>query len=97
MEAGGRAYFSRVTFHFSLSEPMCEGKGKLSRSSPCYRFCEHDCGGTYNVGTLERRFTTSMRFAIFGDIHGNMEALQAVLADAEALEGRRIMSVSEIS
>ena len=25
-----------------------------------------------------------MRFAIFGDIHANLEALQAVLADAEA-------------
>ena len=25
-----------------------------------------------------------MRFAIFGDIHSNLEALQAVLADAQA-------------
>src|SRR6266550_1534435 len=28
--------------------------------------------------------TPDMRFAIFGDIHANLEALQAVLADAEA-------------
>lgn len=37
-----------------------------------------------------------MRFAIFGDIHANLEALQAVLADAEAHEVTHYVCLGDI-
>lgn len=37
-----------------------------------------------------------MRFAIFGDIHANLEALQAVLADAEANECTHYVCLGDI-
>ncbi|MDQ3623142.1 MAG: metallophosphatase family protein [Verrucomicrobiota bacterium] len=37
-----------------------------------------------------------MRFAIFGDIHANLEALQAVLADAEAQGATNYVCVGDI-
>jgi predicted phosphodiesterase len=37
-----------------------------------------------------------MRFAIFGDIHANLEALQAVLADAEASECTHYICLGDV-
>ncbi len=37
-----------------------------------------------------------MRFAIFGDIHANLEALQAVLADAEAHEATHYVCLGDV-
>lgn len=37
-----------------------------------------------------------MRFAIFGDIHANLEALQAVLADAEAQECTHYVCLGDV-
>lgn len=38
----------------------------------------------------------SMRFAIVGDIHGNLEALPAVLADAEAHKATRYVCLGDL-
>ena len=37
-----------------------------------------------------------MRFAIFGDIHANLEALQAVLADAEAHQATHFVCLGDV-
>ena len=37
-----------------------------------------------------------MRFAVFGDIHANLEALQAVLADAEAHEVTHYVCLGDV-
>lgn len=37
-----------------------------------------------------------MRFAIFGDIHANLEALQAVLADAQAHEATHFVCLGDV-
>ena len=37
-----------------------------------------------------------MRYAVFGDIHGNLEALRAVLTDLETEDIDRCMCVGDI-
>src|ERR1700676_912241 len=40
--------------------------------------------------------TPDMRFAIFGDIHANLEALKAVLADAEKHEATHFVCLGDV-
>src|SRR5580692_11519699 len=40
--------------------------------------------------------TPDMRFAIFGDIHANLEALKAVLADAEKHEATHYVCLGDV-
>ena len=40
--------------------------------------------------------TPDMRFAIFGDIHANLEALKAVLADAEKHEATNYVCLGDV-
>ena len=45
---------------------------------------------------LGRPAGLDMRFAIFGDIHANLEALQAVLADAEEQEATHYVCLGDV-